>query len=553
MQADLPETYYLDNVITLFNHVETVYHDILEPDYREFLNHFSTLPEDSKKLYIRLLNRNGEWFRLSKLNYLEIHSIPQAIQPLQQNEFLKIDNEPEIENILALFNKAEIIKLHPDKKEISKLSRQQLNEYILNSNTDFLPTLLQKDSFLKINHKQCYSRIQMIFFGNLNQSMTDFVLRDLGLYQYENYVIDIQNRPYSSSEEIQQHWNLHQLQTLISLKENHHLPILLDSFAKANLEIQKPAFLQRKAERIKFEIARQIERMGKLEQALSLYSQCLLPPSRERQARIHQQQGEFEKALKICRKIQHSPIDDAEFQFSIEFAERLIKRYKLDPVGRVKPASKYQPETIHLQLIRQDSVELAVVDYYCRNENHNCFFLENNLFNGVLGLLIWDVIFAPVQGAFHNPFQYRPGDFYEHDFLLKRQNILDNLWKSIENNNDIWKLACRRWKEKQGLMNPFINWTALNLEIIELALQRIEFSHWKKIFNRILSDLRNNRAGFPDLVLFPAEGSYKLIEVKGPGDKLQKNQQRWMSFFEQHEIPHALAQVSWIESTVNKA
>jgi len=81
--------------------------------------------------------------------------------------------------------------------------------------------------------------------------------------------------------------------------------------------------------------------------------------------------------------------------------------------------------------------------------------------------------------------------------------------------------------------------------LLQLALERIEYRHWRVIFDRILLDLRNNRAGFPDLIYFPATGGYCLVEVKGPGDSLQKNQQRWMQYFSGHGIPHQLAKVAW--------
>ena len=167
------------------------------------------------------------------------------------------------------------------------------------------------------------------------------------------------------------------------------------------------------------------------------------------------------------------------------------------------------------------------------------------MFNGVLGLLIWDVIFESVPGAFYNSFQYRPSDFYAFDFIQKRQSIFDEIWGSIKNNTDIWCIVSNRWISKQGLMNPLVDWNTLTLDIIQLALQRISYQHWLNIFKRILGDLRNNRSGFPDLILFPADSGYKLIEVKGPGDRLQKNQQRWMSFFSIHDIPHELVRVSW--------
>ena len=40
------------------------------------------------------------------------------------------------------------------------------------------------------------------------------------------------------------------------------------------------------------------------------------------------------------------------------------------------------------------------------------------------------------------------------------------------------------------------------------------------------------------------------VEVKGPGDALQKNQRRWMQYFAQHGIPHRLARVTWSISLV---
>ena len=71
----------------------------------------------------------------------------------------------------------------------------------------------------------------------------------------------------------------------------------------------------------------------------------------------------------------------------------------------------------------------------------------------------------------------------------------------------------------------------------------------------MLSDVRNYRSGQPDLVYFPdadtetdAEtNKYQLLEVKAPGDKLQKNQLRWMKCFNEHNIPHGVVHVEWLD------
>ena len=57
--------------------------------------------------------------------------------------------------------------------------------------------------------------------------------------------------------------------------------------------------------------------------------------------------------------------------------------------------------------------------------------------------------------------------------------------------------------------------------------------------------MRGNKSGFPDLIFFPNKGGVKLFEVKGPGDSLQKNQKRWLSFFEGIELNAEVVNVRW--------
>jgi len=377
--------------------------------------------------------------------------------------------------------------------------------------------------------------------------MTDFVLRDLGLYQFESYNIDPEHRPYRSTLNIQQHWLLYQLQTLFELSDISDPAVLnqLIAIIPHDIESSSPAY--RKSERLRYHLARQLERIDELPTAIEQYRQCLLPPSRERIARIRDQQGQHREALDQCVQIIEAPINDEEIQFANLFASRLVKRHDLDRPACVESQHKpYQPEIIDLELVQQDSVEIAVAEYYdLQDDADSCYYVENSLFNGVLGLVIWEVMFAPLPGAFYNPFQYRPSDFYEHDFCARRSDLLAQTWQSINSNEDIWRVVSARWQQKQGLMNPLVNWQYLELDLIELALERIDYQHWRAVFSRILGDLRNNCSGFPDLVHFPPGGGYRLIEVKGPGDSLQKNQQRWMQYFHQHGIPHCVARVTW--------
>jgi hypothetical protein len=76
-------------------------------------------------------------------------------------------------------------------------------------------------------------------------------------------------------------------------------------------------------------------------------------------------------------------------------------------------------------------------------------------------------------------------------------------------------------------------------------------AHLKLWFERLLRDIRGNRSGLPDLIRFwPAERRYELIEVKGPGDRLQDNQIRWLAYCAQHGMPVRVLDVRWAEQAL---
>jgi hypothetical protein len=69
-------------------------------------------------------------------------------------------------------------------------------------------------------------------------------------------------------------------------------------------------------------------------------------------------------------------------------------------------------------------------------------------------------------------------------------------------------------------------------------------AHLRLWFEWIVQDVVDNRAGFPDLVQFwPSENRYRMVEVKGPGDRLQDNQRGFLEFCTRHEMPVFVCQV----------
>ena len=240
-----------------------------------------------------------------------------------------------------------------------------------------------------------------------------------------------------------------------------------------------------------------------------------------------------------------APSCSEELQFATQFGRRLAKktaRLWFGPDTPNEPAS----QTITLAESEQP-VEIAAAKHY--QQGGQCFYVENTLITGVFGLCIWDIIFAPVKGAFYHPFHNAPADFNDPGFRTTRRALLAQRFDALAN-GALPSLVARHWHKKKGIANPLVNWRYLNIELLEIAIDRIELADWLACFDYLLADLRNHRNGLPDLIFFPDSGGYQLIEVKAPGDRLQNNQRRWMAHFETCGIEHGVVNVEWEPSTV---
>lgn len=172
-------------------------------------------------------------------------------------------------------------------------------------------------------------------------------------------------------------------------------------------------------------------------------------------------------------------------------------------------------------------------------------YVENSLINSLFGLLCWDAIFHPLPGAFFHPFHIGPADLHSPDFYARRQEQFAACLARLE--TDAYRTTIlARHAEKAGIQSPFVFWGAIDSALLELALACIPAAHLRQWFERILQDIRNNRTGFPDLIQFwPAERRYRMVEVKGPGDRLQDNQARLLSFAQARGMPVAVCYVDW--------
>ncbi|BDR16157.1 VRR-NUC domain-containing protein [Vibrio sp. STUT-A11] len=531
--VELAPDYYLDNFLKLTQHATHWYSDLLLEEEHHWLTTFEQLSKPSQCLLVRLYSRKGCWFRSDKLNYQEIPSLHEALSELEQSELVELSPALSHQELAAnLLTKPEISALYTELPK--SLKKDALVECL--SNTEFDRYDQLEFTIIKLNSAHMIDVLLTLFFANTHQDLSQFVLDDLGLHQFEQYQLSKERRFFDSREQIDQLIELSQLANLywqFDRKDKNNLDLLIEAMPQP----VSHNYIDRKREHLLNDIGRDYERINELESAQAIFAQTRLPPSRERRARIFDKLQQDALFCDIVTEMLDSPIDVAEF----EVAQKLEQRLQRKLGQKVPRAQKPKCNEYHLQLdLSQHRVELVTKEHFERL-GWQVFYAENTLLNALFGLTFWDAIFAPVEGAFINAYQHRPLDLYHSDFASKRDKLIISAFNNLEAGNT--KQLIEKYDAKIGISNPFVHWGAVSKALIEHALTTIPTSMLVDLFNVQLRDLKLYRNGMPDLIAFKGE-QFEWIEVKGPGDKLQDNQWRWIKEFHRLQVPFSVCYVT---------
>ena len=541
MPDDLPEGYYLDNFTFLLDFVSRQYCHLLSEQEKQFYSTFQALTLDSRKLFVRLTNRKGPYFRLDKLNYPEVESLGDEIESLVAASLI-VPIVPDLESAIRICSKAELLDLDACSEFPQSTKKQDLAEYLLSGQVNPVQALMIP--VVELARTEELTVFKLLFFGNFHQDMTTFVMHEL-VAPFEQYEIDGNAALFRCREVIDELIVLRSLsdasyKLMETEGSEEDLLKLIEKLPARNIE----PVLSRRYDRMVNQIGRHLERAGRIEEAVGVYCRAQATPARERQARILDRLGKPQAAMKLCSSIIEAPQNEEELEFAQTFGQRLSSKHGFaSDVSFNLPVTKIKQTTIQVSR-SHNSVEMCALAYF-EDLGDECYYVENSLIRSLFGLCFWDIIYAPVSGAFFNPFQRGPVDLYTSDFVRSRRVLISDRFNELEKNGPLG-LATAIYREKQGVANPFVNWMSVDEQLLETALVKIPSQDLIRMFERLLIDLKNNSSGFPDLIVFDQD-SYRMIEIKGPGDKLQKNQARWFRYFLEHSIPAALVNVEYLD------
>ena len=536
--------YYLEHFHTALSWLKERYGDLLSPAENEFIAEFLRLPRASQALLVRLIMRRSQRFRATKIKYPEIGPVDAAFGALIELGWVDPHALLSIDDLVKLITRAELAELFTDlpasltKSEMHTLLRETYTE--ARSFEEWRGNVNERVYLVAV--APLCTQLRILFFGNFRQEWSEFVLADLGVFKYEAVPFSKDSRAFGTRCDIENFYALYECRR--RLHEEEPLQEVLAQVPKVSLQHE---WLEGRRAKLLFQIARQHERSGNQAEALTLYLDCRYPGARLCAIRSLEVAGRHRDALALATQAQELPESSAEAQKLERIGKRLERKVGLPATSRRVAARPARIDLIVPPPSGGESVEQIAREHLAASDAP-VYYVENGLINSLFGLLCWDAIFAPVSGAFFHPFQFGPMDLFSATFRVRRADAFEACFDALEANTYAARIR-QTFSVKNGTQSPFVAWGLLSEELLDHALICIPAADLRGYFERLLDNLSENRSGLPDLVQFwPSEQRYRMVEVKGPGDRLQDNQLRWMEFCSQHRISVAVCHVRWAES-----
>ncbi|XP_034265304.1 fanconi-associated nuclease 1 [Pantherophis guttatus] len=179
------------------------------------------------------------------------------------------------------------------------------------------------------------------------------------------------------------------------------------------------------------------------------------------------------------------------------------------------------------------SVEELALAHYKQQGFDQGIHGEGSTFTALYGLLMWDILFMDgIPDVFRNSYQAFPLDLFTSSFYKNRQSAIEAKLQSVHDasTETLQTWVGEVWGAQKGKASALIGWDLFSsLQQAQSLVCCLGGPFLSGVCRRLSQDLRHCRGGLPDLVVWKTEDrQFKLVEVKGPGDRLSHKQMVWL-------------------------
>ncbi|MGP9799757.1 exonuclease domain-containing protein [Rheinheimera sp. NSM] len=550
-RAELDSGYYLQHFNELLQFVTQHYQGVLSADSSGFIRDFNALSEPGRQLLVRMLNRKGSVFADTELHYAEIGATTPLLDELTQAGFIAPLTEADLADFWLRLTKdtlwqllqlaqAELVQQGlPDAVSARKSqTKPQLLGTALKLPVNWL-ALISKlpQRYVALRRQDALNYIYFLYFGRIEANLSLFTLRDLGIRQTGQFKQQFSPR-FTEPAQAQLAYQLAKAKPVIIelgkqlKKQPDNAAALLSQWQDAVAAWPVPddnALLLKRSERC-YSLGKLAEQYQLNDVAICFYQHSNGFPASERLARLYAQTGDEQ----LCRQYLQQLLDDPGCDEEWLFAEDFYRRKFADHSSGAKPGHKRRSQLTQLlhdaPLVGVDELylgkaEQGLMAHYAAR-GYTVFHAENNLWLALFGLWFWHELFEHSDSALHNPFERRPrnlasGGFYQQ-FESEIEHKLNQLAAPTAASTLLSALTTH-----YGKANSLFYWHSdlaqQLLPLLQYAPETNGVSSLAPILRAMAQDFSRHSSGYPDLLLIKDQ-QLAFIEVKAPGDKIQRHQ-----------------------------
>lgn len=520
-QKPPPPDYYAENLIFLIESVVSQYSDLFSTREADLASSILQLSVDGKRLLARLAMRRVELIRVETLNYSEISDSRRTLGELSRQDMIELDPDVELWLLLDSLTIPELRGTFPD---LSLRGRKaECVDMIVDTreSREILRRVRSSFHWVRLQVSEELRLFSLLFFGNLRDDYSAFVLRDLGLFKFESYEFDSKTRLFEDRRSVDTYLQMADAREFVEEQGRELEKADALEIAERFRSVRNQPILELRRSKLLNAVGRTLERNEQFAAARQVFSNSTLHPARERTVRILHREGRECERNDLLKLILGDPWSLEEEDFARSFGNR-----------KKRKSVSFVEER---QLVSQtsESIELHAIGEL-QADGYEAWHFENGFPMGLFGLAYWEWIFAPSLGAFVNSFQSAPIDLFEPDFFDRRRQLCID---PLASPGTLKCTITRKIDQKFGINNALVDWRICNSAAFRKCLDVVKVEVLRSVLQVISRDLRQMRSGFPDLTAIDSQGNIEFIEVKGPTDQVQRNQAIWIRELERVNVP----------------
>jgi DNA polymerase III subunit epsilon len=562
-RTELDTGYYLQHFNELLQFISSHYQPVLNTASRAFIADFVALAEPAQQLLVRMLNRKGAVFSDAELNYDEIGAPGPLLDQLTVAGFTAALSQPDLSDFWLRLTKDTLWQLlqlaRADMADsawaalgIKKShTKPQLLGAALTLPVNWLALIAQlAPRYVVLQRQDELNYLYFLYFGRIEANLSLFTLRDLGIRQSGQFKQQYQPR-FTTPQQAQLAFGLAKARPAIialakQLKQrNSEAATLLQDWLTQVTAWPAPtddALVLKRSERC-YQLGKLAEQQHLPKLALQFYQHSAGFPASERLVRLYWQQGETTQCQQYLQQLLHDPSCDEEWLFADDFYQR-----KFGTDGSKKRHSALtelllSAPSVGIDELYTGKAEQGLMHYY-KSQGYSVFHSENNLWLALFGLWFWHLLFEHEKSALHNPFERRPRNLAAGGFYPQFSTEIESLLTQLDSPAAPQQLLAALTAH-YGIANSLFYWHS------ELAQQLLPLLHHApagalaNILRTMAQDFSRHSSGYPDLLLIK-EGQLAFIEVKAPGDKIQRHQLARLLALKQAGFNARIEKLIWI-------